>query len=386
VNNDGFDDLIVGAPYTDANGNANSGRAYIEIYSPSENRFVVHYTFNGEDPGDRFGWAVGSAGDVNDDGFDDVIIGAPWNDQNGNDAGKVYVYSGRDGSMITHKLGQRAGDQFGYAVGGGLNLNGDNRKDIIIGAPLNDDGGSNAGKVYVYAGGSWGQIAAIAGEASNDRFGQAVAKVGKTDSDGFDEFAVGAPLSDASGVDSGKVYVYNGNNRSVKFVRKGTRAGDRYGWAVAGTGRSNDDQWADLVVSAPYADANGKANCGRAQLLSGRNGKVLWTVSGDAAGDLFGLSVAGIGDVNDSGSGDVIIGAPNSDVAGANSGRAYVYTGGSGTFMRSFDGHQPGERFGWSVAGVGDVTGDFLLEVTIGASQNSNAGANAGEVYLFTAN
>ncbi len=371
----------------DFSGNNNSGRAYLEVFSPSENRFVVYYTFNGENPGDRFGWSVASAGDVNDDGYDDVIIGAPWNDEGGSNAGKVYIYSGHDGSMLGQKVGERAGDQFGYAVGGGLKINNDSRDDIIVGAPLNDERGGSAGKAYLFAGGSWSKLASLAGEGAGDRFGQSVCKVGKTDTDSFDEFAIAAPYSDASGADSGKVYVYNGKTRTLKFVKKGARAGDRFGWSLSGTGRSNDDNWSDLAVGSPYFDSAGKANSGRVQLLSGRNGATLWTVNGDAAGDLFGYSLAGIGDVNGSGSGDVIIGAPNSDVAGDNAGRAYVYSGGSGFFLRVFDGQQPGERFGWSVAGIGDVTGDFLIEVTVGANLNSNsAGQNAGEVYMYTAN
>lgn len=385
MNGDGFDDLIVGAPYTDPSGNKDAGRAYLQIYSPSENRFVIYFTFNGENAGDRFGWAVSTAGDVNGDGFDDVVIGAPWNDQGGKDAGKVYVYSGRDGALVNTQRGERAGDLFGYALAGNLRLSGDGRDDFIIGAPNNDDRGSNAGKVYLYAGGSYAKIATLAGERAGDQFGRALARVGKANGDAWDDFAVGAPFNDDKGADAGKTTVFNGKSRGVIFSKTGARAGDRMGWSLSGTGRSNDDGFDDLVVGSPYFDVSGRANAGRVQLFSGRNGKVLWTVTGDGTGDLFGYAVSGIGDVNGSGSGDALIGAPNSDVGGTNTGRAYVYSGGTGELLTVLDGEQPGERFGWSVSGIGDVNGDFLLEVTVGASQSNNgSNTNAGTVYLLT--
>jgi len=387
VNADGYWDLIVGAPFADVNGKVDAGQAYVLVYSPQTQDFRIRFVAGGQGTGDRFGWAVSTAGDFDLDGFDDVLIGAPRNNQGGIDAGKVYIYSGRTGGILGTKIGEGVKDEFGSSVAGGLNVNG-GRGDFMVGAPLNNAKAIDAGAVYIYSGsGSMPLIKRLTGQFANDRFGSSVAAVGRTDSDANDDFIVGAPYCDANGVNSGRVYLYSGRTFGIRFMRDGAKANDRFGWSVAGIGSANpaSDSRPDFAVGSPYFDSPGKVNAGRVSVFSGFAGGLLWSRGGEAGGDLMGWSIARGFDVNGSGSGDVVVGAPNHDAAGVNAGRAYVFSGSQGDLLNTFDGSSPGEQFGRAVAGLGDVNDNWELDVSIGASENSQNGTLAGTVYLIGA-
>jgi hypothetical protein len=102
------------------------------------------YSFDGEAAGDEFGYSVSGAGDVNNDGYDDLIVGGPKNDAAGTDAGRAYVYSGQTGDLIWTFTGEAAGDRFGHSVCGAGDVNNDGFADLIVGAPANDAGGETA--------------------------------------------------------------------------------------------------------------------------------------------------------------------------------------------------------------------------------------------------
>ncbi|HEV8320470.1 MAG TPA: VCBS repeat-containing protein, partial [Myxococcota bacterium] len=304
-NGDGYADVIVGA------GSASgTGRAYVYFGSPGATLDPApDGTLTGEAAGDDFGYAVASAGDVNGDGFDDVVVGAPLSDGSGIDAGRAYVYLGGPGATFDPAPdgtldGDAVGDYFGFAVASAGDVNGDGFIDIFIGAPRNDAAGVDAGCARVYLGGAGLALdpapdATLTGEAADDRFGDSVAPAGDVNGDGFGDIVVGAPLNDAAGTIAGRAYVYlGGPGATIEPTPDGTltgaSAGDSFGYSVAGAGDVNGDGFDDVVVGAYVNDAGG-TNAGRAYVYLGGPGATIDLVAdgiftGEAAGDYFGYS------------------------------------------------------------------------------------------------
>ncbi|NNM24532.1 MAG: hypothetical protein HKO59_00875 [Phycisphaerales bacterium] len=302
VNNDGIDDFIVGAPYNDDKG-TNAGRVTVCAGDTG----AVLYTRKGAHPGNRFGWSVAGAGDVDRDGYADFVVGAPYYSDS---RGRIKVYSGRTGATLYIKKGKRTGDRFGYSVSGGVDINDDNYDDFLVGAPHNDDAGGKAGAVDVYSGRNGSTLVHLTGASSGDAFGWSVAGLGRANSDRFADFVVGAPKNDDRASNAGRVYVFSGRNYSVLYSIKGLRKGDQFGRAVAAAGRVDTDGRDDFIVGSPYNDPSGRSNAGRIDVYAGRDGDRLWAKSGQTAGDRLGWTVAGAGDVNGDGRADILAGAP----------------------------------------------------------------------------
>ena len=268
--------------------------------------------FTGFAASDNFGFSVSSAGDLNGDGYGDLIIGAPLNDAGGANAGRAYIYFG--GSIINTGVdivltGLAAGDQFGYSVSTAGDVNGDGYDDVIVGANLNDAGGSNAGRAYIYFGGiSMNNVADIilTGAAGSDNFGSAVSTAGDVNGDGYSDVIVGANSNDAGGTNAGRAYIYFGGstmNSTADVLLTGEAANDGLGTAVSTARDMNGDGYDDVLVSATGNDAGG-TNAGRAYVFFGgslMNNTADVVMTGSAAGDLFGVSVSTAGDVNGDG-------------------------------------------------------------------------------------
>lgn len=394
-NGDGFADLVIGAPYADSNG-TDSGRSYVVfgaaggLAQPLElsglngqNGFVI----NGEAGGDRCGFSVSAAGDINQDGIDDLIIGA-----NGGNAGtgrSYLLFGSRDGFAATLELslldgnggfainGEADGDSAGEAVSGAGDINGDGIDDFVIGANRADSNDDDAGRGYVVFGRSTpfpnrldlsnldGMNGfAINGEAEFDFLGQSVAAAGDVNNDGIDDLLVGARLADPNGRSSGRAYVVFGSrtpfssrleasglNGTNGIILNGEAEGDSAGGSVGGAGDLNADGIDDIVIGALFADPNGNAS-GRSYVVYGRdepwdsplelaslNGQTGFFVNGETAGDRAGASVTGAGDINGDGVNDLLIGASEAESVGDYAGRTYVVYGRSDNlFADSFEG------------------------------------------------
>ncbi|MCH7879867.1 MAG: FG-GAP repeat protein, partial [candidate division Zixibacteria bacterium] len=173
------------------------------------------YYFTGEAAGDVFGISVSGAGDVNNDGFADLIVGALPNDAGGSNAGRAYVYSGQTGALLHTFTGEAAGDWFGHSVSGAGDVNNDGFADLIVGGPGNNAGGGNAGRAYVYSGQTGALLHTFTGEAAVDFFGFSVSGAGDVNNDGFADLIVGAYRNDAGGSDAGRAYVYSGQTGAL---------------------------------------------------------------------------------------------------------------------------------------------------------------------------
>jgi len=369
-----------------------------DVCACAEPRFV----FTGKAGGDYFGRRASGAGDVNDDGFDDIVVGAPQHDGGGPGAGAVSVYSGSDGSLLYEMLGEFAGDKLGRGVAGLGDVNDDGYDDFVVSADRNDESAVDAGKVYVFLGGP-GPFPVVLqatdahydllGAATGDRFGTEVAGTADVDGDGVRDLLVGAHLSDSAGVDAGAAYLYSGASGAPIHSWVGEAAGDRFGLRVADAGDTNDDGYTDVVVGSDLNDAGG-TSAGRAYVYSGDNGSLLYRITGEAAGDFLGIKVSGAGDLNGDGYDDWLVGATGNDAGGPGAGRAYVFAGGPGPYPVYLDaadayliltGDDPLDEFGYSLSGIDDIDGNGLPDIAVGAIWAAAwVSGPVGEVYFFS--
>ena len=416
------------------------------------------FAINGISAGDRSGFAVSNAGDVNNDGVADIIIGAPSTIPNGTTgAGESYVIFGGDdlgmsGSFNLADLNGfngfilpeiNSGDFNEISVNNAGDINNDGIDDFVIGASTADPNANNAaGETYVVFGddnigvsgsfdlatldGSNGFI--INGADAGDRSGRSVSNAGDVNGDGRDDLLVGAPAADPNGSASGESYVIFGGENvgssgeldlstidgSNGFAINGNSAGDFQGFSVSNAGDVNNDGFADVIVGASTADPNGN-NSGASYVIFGGvgvgssgainpsdlNGSNGFAFNGVDAGDLSGRSVSNAGDLNGDGIDDLLIGAPNGDTNGNNSGEAYVVfgnlnLGSSGSFdlaslngINGFviNGNSGGDFAGRSVSNAGDLNGDGIADIIIGASRAETSSlGGAGESYVIFGN
>ena len=391
INDDGYADVIIGAPWADPNLKTEAGESYVlfgatEGFGSSVNLSSLDgnggFTISGIQDRDRVGYSVSAAGDVNNDGSDDFLIGAYDADRNDKiDAGEVYLLYGKsgdfgasfdlsimsqsDGSVIT---GIDGDDFTGIQVSNAGDLNKDSFDDIIIGANAADpNGNARAGKTYVIFGNSNGLGVSfdltsldgtngfvLNGIAPYDRSGQSVSEAGDINGDGYDDIILGANAADPNGTSSGESYVIFGKRDGFSaslnlsdldgasgFTINGIYEGDEVGISVSTAGDFNGDGFDDLIIGAHHSDSNGRADAGQSYVIFGKaesygstfdlsslNGTNGFAVSGISAGDRSGRSVSSAGDVNNDGFDDIIVGAyganPNNlDDAGA----AYVVLG-----------------------------------------------------------
>jgi len=366
--------------------------------------------FTGESGGaeDLFGWSANAAGDVNGDGFPDLVIGAPSSDEVAGFAGRAYLFYG---PFTGNRLAANAdavisaasfGDNLGIAVDGAGDLNGDGKDDLVIGARSNDAAGIQAGQVYVFQGPVHGQLApsqatAVISGSEFEELGVAVAGVGDVNGDGRDDLLLGAHMF-AAGV--GRAYLFLGpvagarTSASAEAIITGEFQSDSFGIAVA-AGDMNGDGLSDLLIGAPHGPID-FLDSGRVYLFHGPVSGQISAASadvifhGEALNDMFGSDVSA-GDLNGDGIDDVLAGA-NQIFSNVDPGKAYVFYGPFAEravhlFATDADGRFTGEGandvFGDAVAVIPDMNGDGRDEALVGAWDNLAGGGRAGRAYLF---
>lgn len=336
------------------------------------------YTFVGAADADSFAMAVSGAGDVDGDGFDDVIIGAPGNDSALAAGGSAYVYSGRTGNLLWQLPGE--GGRFGEAVSGAGDLNQDGHADLIVGAPRYPVDGHSRGRAYAYSGLTGGLLWDVTGDATDFYLGQSVSDAGDVNADGYDDVIVGAdgqgPVAIGTG---GRALVLSGLDGAPIWIFSHEGVDDAYGFAVSGAGDVDNDGRPDLIVGAHFSDSAASA-AGRVYVYSGQTGDLLWKFDGESENDHFGYSVSGAGDLDSDGYDDLIIGAPFYLQLGPPHfrGRAYAYSGRTGTLLWSVTGEGFSAYLSRSVSDAGDVNQDGYDDVLIGATGPGRAYIHSG--------
>ena len=190
------------------------------------------------------------------------------------------------------------------------------------------------------------------GEGANDQFGWIARNIGDVDGDGVPDVVTSAPTRNVKGDSAGRIYVYSTKSGRLLWSANGA-PGDELGTGVEAAGDTNADGIPDVVASAPGG--------GYARIYSGRNGRVLVTVRGEAKSDEFGRHASGVGDVNRDGFADIIVGAPGNNANGTGAGRAYVYSGKDGQVLLTLTGERAGDAFGSAVTGYSDRTRTLLV-------------------------
>ncbi|MFK5955772.1 MAG: VCBS repeat-containing protein [Planctomycetota bacterium] len=385
LDGDGFADILIGAHRADPSGLVNGGSAY--AYSGIDGSLL--YVWSAPGAGDLFASSVSAAGDLNGDGFDDVLIGATGTDNgSASSAGAVYAYSGFDGSLLYLWNGVEAGGLFGESIAAAGDVNGDGFDDVIVGAIWVDSPSlTQAGSVYLYSGIDGSLLFQWFGRASGTRFGVSVAGNLDLDQDGVMDVLVGASAA-ASGLTSaeGAVFAYSGATGALLFQVYGDDGGGGFGTSISNAGDANGDGINDFVVGGPFVDSASVNSSGAAYLFSGATGDKMFEWFGGQYFDYFGWSVAGAGDVNGDGFSDIIVGAKYSDFGGlGNSGSAFAFSGFDGALLQRWNGEARLDEFGVSVSGAGDMNGDGFDEVLVGAwYADPGARFYSGSAYSFT--
>lgn len=389
VNNDGYDDILIGA-YNDDTGGANAGAAFLiygkaDSYGSTKNISTADTVFLGEAVGDSAGSAVAIA-DVNGDGFEDILIGASDNNIGGNNAGAVYLIYGQSTSYgatknlstaTTKFIGETAEDQAGVQIATG-NLNGDAFQDIVIYASVQAEG-----RVYVMYGqsSSYGSTKDLSTASSilSPSGGESVLKIatGNMDGDAYDDLFISTVAGDVIG----RVYVKYGQSgafattidiATISAKINGVATNDLAGVALS-LGDVNNDGYDDLLVSAYLSDANGRVYVlyGSAIQLTGTSSfsNADITINGETAGDIFGNALA-VSSINGDGFAELLISAPGENTGGTGAGSlyiAYIYIDADDDGVAGTDGYSDGTDCNDSDAAVSsnqtyyrDADGDGL--------------------------
>ncbi|MEH2286985.1 hypothetical protein [Nostoc sp.] len=404
------------------------------------------FAINGINPDDRSGNSVTSAGDINGDGLDDLIIGADGADPNGDSSGQTYVVFGSKKSFGAQFYlstlngtsgfainGINENDSLGNSVSSAGDINGDGLDDLIIGAESASPNGITSGQTYVVFGSKKSFATqfnlstvngtngfTINGINSVDSLGNSVSSAGDINGDGIGDLIIGAPFADPNDISSGQTYVVFGSKKSFGvqfdlstlngtsgFAINGINENDSLGNSVSSAGDINGDGIDDLIIGADSASPNGdtsgqtyvvfgsKKSFGDQFDLSTLNGTNGFAINGINPDDHSGYSVSSGGDINGDGIDDLIIGAEYADPNGDSSGQSYVVFGSkegfgaklnlstlNGTNGFAIDGINPDDRLGYSVSSAGDINGDGFDDLIIGAPLADPNGTSSGQSYV----
>lgn len=389
VNNDGYHDVIVGAPGEDISGQQWVGRAYvIDGHTGS-----VIWTLTSPNPEweGQFGSAVSWAGDPNNDGYDDVIVGAPYEDHpvTPEDAGRAYVFSGQTGGLLRTLISPSPLDfgYFGCSVSGADDVNDDGRHDVVVGA-LND--GAYQGRAYVFSGLDGSLIWTLASPSPGTNFGVSVSAATDVNNDDHADVVVGSPSESPGGVGSaGRAYVFSGQSGGVltTLTSPDPQWYGSFGQSVSGVGQDM------IIVGAPQESPGASPDsAGRAHLFNGATGVHLRTFvsPNEQWNGKFGSAVSWVGDADGGWMPDVIVGAPREslDVTRPEAGRAYVLSSESGADLYWFTSRNA-QAYGWfgsSLSGTADTDGDNIQDMVIGAYWEAPAPSptSAGRAYIVS--
>lgn len=365
---DGVTDFVSTAP------TAGGGAGSVYVYSSRTGKLLLKKSGK---PGEQFGNSATGAGDMNQDGTPDLIVGAP----NGSAPGNVYVFSGADGTQLHHFRGSVAGDKFGYEVAELGDIDRDGCPDLLVGAVGADGVQPKSGRAVAYSGRTGKQLFELQGEESGDNFGNAAGCARNTD--GSQTLAIGAQNAGAG--NRGQVYVYRlkQGQPELAFVIKGDQNSVNLGQMfISFPGDIDRDGFPDVYAS-DFSDSSATRGGGKVLVCSGRNGRQLLAIEGKVPGEGLGTSPSDAGDVTGDGIGDLVIGAWQNNEGASSGGKVYLHDGRSGRLIRAWTCRQSGDTLGFDACGIGDVDGDGLIDFLLTSAWSNTRGPKTGRVFIL---
>ena len=313
-----------------------------------------------------YGQSTAGIADVNGDGVDDYLVGASGDNSGGDKSGVVELRSGATGDLLRSWPGTE-GAVLGTAVAALPDLNGDGLEEVLAGAP----GGSvlfeGGGGVYVFSPTSDVPLFVYHGEGELERMGQSVAALGDVNGDGTPDYAAGGPKASTNGFNIGTVRIFSGLDGSVLLRRDGPAEAVQFGVSVAALDDIDADGLADVAVGS-WGDFDAGPSAGAVYALSGADASTLWKALGKQEDDHFGVSMVTVHDVDGDGLRDLIAGAPESTPgATTQAGTARVCSGADGSEITTLEGLSPSERLGQSCGLAADLNDDGVREWLLGA-------------------
>ena len=400
VNGDGYADVIVGSP-TWTNGQLNEGAIWIYHGSASGLSSTASAFLESDHVQGHLGFDVDCAGDINNDGYSDVVVGAPYWNGGLNNEGKFFVYMGSaSGLQLASPVAVESNQldaEFGGAVSAAGDVNGDGYSDVIIGAYLYDNGQVDEGAAFIYLGSSTGLQVPAADTLENDSagswFGFDVTNVGDVNGDGFAEVGMSALMYSSGQMQEGAVYVYEGSASGVEsapsFAYESNMLGGRLGNRVSSCGDMNGDGYADFMATT-IRYTNPSPSEGAVYFFEGSanglNPTPVQVLESNQNSANMGSAAACVGDVNGDGLSDVAVGVFLYDNPEINEGVVWVYHGatdGLSSLPSLLEVNQPGARMGQSGASAGDVNGDGYDDLVIGADLYDNPTTNQGAAFVY---
>jgi hypothetical protein len=400
VDGDGYGDVIVGAEREDST-LIDEGAAYLYRGSSQGSALIPAWVYRGRQLEANAGMAVAPAGDVNNDGYADVLVAVPnWDTPAHVNAGKVVVFHGGPNGLSNTPAYElfspspATAQQFGVTIAPAGDVNGDGYADVLVGSRYLDNG-LVRGAAHLFEGGVGGLFALPArtwmgAPGQESFFGTSLSTAGDVNADGFADVIIGAPAETNPFINGGSAYVYLGSALGIAAapdtIIKGAANQVRCGSSVSVAGDVNGDGYSDVLVGVPQQNTNvGKAMIG----LGGSGGIATVTdlLNPEALPNEFtGQTLSTLGDLNGDGFADV--GVVSRHASGTLRGRISVYLGSrtGPLYFGEILTHGSDGFFGNCLATSGDTNGDGLAEVLVGAQNTSvQAGQQEGVVYQFKA-
>jgi FG-GAP repeat len=448
LDGDGINDLAVGA-FGDDDGGSGRGAVWIlfmNVDGTVKSEIEISdgnggFPTDSLDNDDRFGFGVETIGDLDSDGVIDIIVGAIYDDDGNTNAGALWVlFLNSDGTVkATQKISSTAGDLnitmdaadiFGMYTQYMGDSNGDGDINIMVAARNDDDGGTNKGAFYILDLGTDGKVnssekisdtsANFSSQLDNgDRFGSSLSMIGDLNNDGIVEYGVGSILDDDGGTDRGAIYemTFNGPTTLLPLTKSDVKLSDTqgsftgtldnsdwFGYASEGIGDLDGDGVEDIAVNA-YQDDDGNTNSGAIWILflnTDGTVKSHQKISNTDGGlgnilhynEYFGNAIENIGDLDGDGVTDIAVGAMNSNNAGTVKGAVYIlFLNKDGTVKSSSEitqsvGGFTGpldvyDLFGTSIANIGDIDGDGIIDLAVGTYGDDDGGSARGAVWIL---
>jgi hypothetical protein len=374
VNLDGVDDYMIGARESTMFSSAVTPGS-ITLYSGATGEEL--YRIDGTSHNSAFGTVMCSIGDINGDGADDFVAGDPmYSIGSYTFEGAYWVYSGIDGSVLFWATGSPS-SFFGNAIAGLGDLTGDGMPEFAVGAP-NENGG---GVVHLISTSQRAEIGMLDSPDANANFGISLSSIGDLDGDSRRDLVVGANRYDSSSAnDVGAAYLISTQMGNVLHVYEGWDSLNEFGKTVESIGDLDGDGLDDIVVCAPHGRQGGSLAVGVVDVYStGSSHQRIYRIFGNGPNETFGASVAVFDDQDGDGIDDFLVGAPYRSTNGT-PGIAVLYSGRTGLMMHRF-GNGIHVGFGHHVANLGDLDGDGFGDVGISTPESLTLFTGSASVY-----